>query len=421
MNRQQAFTLVELLVVIGIIGVLVAILLSAVQNAREASRRAACQSNLKQLGIGLHNYHSAFQSFPIHGVGTNPAEPFADEYWKSCSNANRWRLSFLVGCLPFVEQAALWQVVSNPYDGDANGTVEISPGKSIDGNGPDYPAMGPTPDTPVFDPWTMNVPLFRCPSDPGNGLPAVGRTNYAACVGDSSVELEFGNRDLFVTKVLANNSDLGGDSKQAAAALRGAFVVHQRTRFSDISDGTSATILVGEIATDLGDYDVRTAEYETRRAVGGNAYDPNVPHRDNPKWCENSFMIDPKQPRRWRQPIPDLGHTPSNGRGFRWADMLPMFSQFNTILPPNSELCIFSAGNSGVYPTSSRHPGGTHVLLADGAVRFVTDSIEAGDSRHPVVHVDGTAARGNQPGAESPFGLWGALGTRASREVDLHL
>ena len=66
---------------------------------------------------------------------------------------------------------------------------------------------------------------------------------------------------------------------------------------------------------------------------------------------------------------------------------------------------------------SSRHQGGAHVLMGDGAVVFITDSIEAGDSHHPVVHRSGTAALGNVKGSKSPFGLWGALGSRASKET----
>ncbi|MEM9369437.1 MAG: H-X9-DG-CTERM domain-containing protein, partial [Planctomycetota bacterium] len=86
--------------------------------------------------------------------------------------------------------------------------------------------------------------------------------------------------------------------------------------------------------------------------------------------------------------------------------------------PPNSEVC--SNGNwhrSAVAPGSSRHQGGIHVLMGDGAVKFITDSVEAGNRRAHMVWHNGNAANNNAPGSQSPYGLWGALGTRASSEV----
>ena len=70
-----------------------------------------------------------------------------------------------------------------------------------------------------------------------------------------------------------------------------------------------------------------------------------------------------------------------------------------------------------VASASSRHQGGAHVLMGDGAVIFMTDSVEAGNSRNPMVYLNGTPANLNVPGAQSPYGLWGALGTRASSET----
>ena len=110
MNKQKrtgGFTLVELLVVIAIIGVLVGLLLPAVQAAREAARRMSCSNNYKQIGLAVHNYHSAYSQLPLHATGTDDVN--GRDMWDrqgDNTTANR-RLSFLVGLLPFVEQQAL--------------------------------------------------------------------------------------------------------------------------------------------------------------------------------------------------------------------------------------------------------------------------------------------------------------------------
>ena len=100
-KRQPAgFTLVELLVVIAIIGILVGLLLPAVQAAREAARRMSSSNNFKQIGLGIHNYHSAYKQLPIHGAGTDH-DSGSDIFVQRNSTSNR-RLSFLVGLMPFL-------------------------------------------------------------------------------------------------------------------------------------------------------------------------------------------------------------------------------------------------------------------------------------------------------------------------------
>ena len=172
---KQAFTLVELLVVIAIIGVLVGLLLPAVQAAREAARRMSCSNNFKQIGLALHNYHSAYKQLPQHHGGT-----WTDGNTPAHQN-NQLSLSFLVGLTPFMEQQAVWETISNPNRERVDGMIQSPP----------FPAMGPALDPNVYAdaaqyvPWMSEIPTLRCPSDPGVGLPSMGRTNYAACMGDS--------------------------------------------------------------------------------------------------------------------------------------------------------------------------------------------------------------------------------------------
>ncbi|MCO8121348.1 DUF1559 domain-containing protein [Stieleria sp. TO1_6] len=401
-QNRRAFTLVELLVVIAIIGILVGLLLPAVQAAREAARRMSCSNNFKQLGLGIHNYHSGFKQLPTHGTGTYM--PGGRDIWDAepgrTISANR-RLSFLVGLMPFLEQQGLWDQISNPHGFNADGSVKTPP----------WQAMGPHPDQIQYPPYTTEIPMLRCPSDPGVGLPALGRTNYAACAGDSAVHsrdpylnVDEKGEDAAVT--FPYSVDLG-HANQSNGSQRGMFVNTRQMRFRDCMDGLSNTVMCGEIATDLGDSDSRTML--PNNAPWGAPSEKNE-CRLNPSFAEP--QLDPERPRFW---APGAATNVLWGRGFRWHDMMPNYSQMTTVLSPNSQLCSERSDSRDVVtPASSRHQGGVHVLMGDGAVIFITDSIEAGDKYAPQVsHRAGSPV----PGSRSPFGLWGSLGSRAAGEV----
>lgn len=401
-RRTSGFTLVELLVVIAIIGVLVGLLLPAVQAAREAARRMSCSNNFKQVGLALHNYHSSYKQLPMLMGGTDSFTNTGNALPPTSNNA--MQLSIFVGLTPFMEQQALWEKISNPLDADGNAATTNDV----------YNPMGPVPNMSLgahgnfrYSPWLNEIPTLRCPSDPGVGLPSQGRTNYAACTGDAIHQANVGllNFNQAQGKYIPSN----GRAQRARESMRGVFVPRQNMKFRDILDGLSNTIACGEIATDLGDRQISTI------AKGQNL----IGVYDDPSIC--SQYADPSRPRFWSPTTPDLLTNAQFGRGYKWAMGYPFWSQMNTILPPNRELCLRSGINSpGILPPSSRHQGGCHVLMSDGAVIFITDSIEAGNSRAQTIYRNYQSTSSVDPaipGAASQYGLWGALGTRANKET----
>jgi prepilin-type processing-associated H-X9-DG protein len=319
----------------------------------------------------------------------------------------------LVGLTPFIEQQSLWEQISNPFSTAAQGGTPII-----------YPAMGPVPrnsgltsgDSDRYGPWHTELPTLRCPSDPGVGLPSHGRTNYAACLGDSPYRGTAGSTD-------AGLNHPSGLAQQTRASMRGAFVPREVKRFRDILDGLANTIVMGEITTDLGDRDVRTLPVID--------LDLTTPANVFPTACSQHAGINASRPQFWSATATTTGAP--NARGYRWASGFPVFTVVNTILPPNDPVCTSAAAEddttgggtsvtgfnsrhgTGFLPPSSRHQGGCHVLMGDGAVKFITDSIEAGNQNQTPVHFTGTGLA--VPGAPSSYGLWGTLGTRASKEV----
>lgn len=399
--NRRAFTLVELLVVISIIGVLVALLLPAVQSAREAARRMSCSNNLRQVGLAVHNYHDAYRVLPQQKGGTG-LDVATNAWWEDSERTNQGQLSWLVGITPFLEQQAIWEQISKPLATELDATGNLIP------RNPSWPAMGPKPGNGGYPPSMTELQAFRCPSDPGFGLPAQGRTNYACCLGDSFSKAETGP----INQILEETS---ADSIWSRAGQRGAFVVHQRMAFRDILDGLSNTIIAGEIKTDLGDEDISTT------ASIRNS-DPVTGAKANPRSCFDSQQPAADRPAFWNASVTTFqdahgAFAVSFGRGYRWMVGEHLYTGMMTILPPNSTLCYQGEwpGQEGIVPPSSRHPGGCHILMGDGSVRFITDSIEAGNQNAHMVENNQTGI--SAPGQESPYGLWGALGTRASREV----
>jgi prepilin-type N-terminal cleavage/methylation domain-containing protein/prepilin-type processing-associated H-X9-DG protein len=396
-NRRKGFTLVELLVVIAIIGILVGLLLPAVQAAREAARRMSCSNNLKQIGLGFHNYHSAYKKLPVERGGTyrfgnniqaRTPVPIGGTY----GGNNFHNLSALVPLTPFVEQQALWEKISNPFPVQEPASAQ----------GLFFNAMGPQVAMNLaqhgqfqYDPWLTNVPTFRCPSDPGEGLPAQGRTNYGVNLGDSIQFQNNGGRNQ-TGRVAPTRF------RRMRKTTRGMFVPREFTRFRDVLDGLANTIMGAELNTDLGDNHITTRVAQRGGILG------------NPSLCGD--QRDPNRPQFWDPATDFASNNDEVQRGYKWANGMAVNTGITTILPPNREVC--SNGNNtftiGIYGASSRHTGGAHVLMGDGAVIFMTDSVESGDSTIGNVVWNGSGARA--PGMPSPYGLWGALGTRANKE-----
>ncbi len=207
-TRRSAFTLVELLVVIAIIGVLVALLLPAVQAAREAARRTQCSNNLKQIGIGLHNYHDTLQVFPPGAI------------WGG--DATTWRGSILVHLLPFIEQQNLYE----KFDFSSNPDSQTLPdGKLIA---------------------STIIKTYTCPSDQNTGL-LNNRAIHNYCA--SSGPTKHGNNPSCTCPTGETwNTNYGLAPYGSASNFAGAFIrMGTATRMSDVTDGLSNTIFFGEV------------------------------------------------------------------------------------------------------------------------------------------------------------------------------
>ncbi|TWU32572.1 DUF1559 domain-containing protein [Novipirellula artificiosorum] len=421
MSRRAAFTMIEVCCVVAIIGVLVGLLLPAVQSAREQARRTSCANNLMQVGLATHAYHTAFDQLPVQLSGTDGSSQRRAD--------NDRRLSAFVALLPFLGQQPLWEAIQSPLDPDEDfgmenwGSMEMYGGgyefdememdslgdvseADEDAESSPWPVGGPEPFVASYWPWQIEVTPLRCPSDPGSGHPAMGRSNYAVCLGDGILA---GNSGPFkeVKGTFVLDDELAA---QTDAAMRGMFVPRVVTRLSDVTDGLSTTIMFGEIVTDLGDRDIRS------EPIPGPADGSGESLRHSPNWARGGVQIDVERPHFWYLTTANtkLAVASDQRRGIRWADGMPLYTGMNTILPPNREIVLVADQDdaAGVLGASSRHQSGAYVCFADGRVSFVSDSIDAGDSSNSTVYVGSP----NPPKSKSPFGLWGSLGTRASHE-----
>ena len=339
---RRGFTLVELLVVIAIIGILVGLLLPAVQAAREAARRMSCSNNFKQIGLAIHNYESTYKRIPPNGTGPQ---------W----NSGRF-LSAAVGLTPFMEQQSLWELMSNPHMPEPGETPD--PGSRLTPNGA-WPPFGPRPWTDLneYDPFHTQVPTFRCPSDPAFSPIGTGMLNYAFCHGDALLRVGYTPSSQWVDR----------------GVHRGVFRREDPRRFRDVLDGLSNTIAMGEIMTDRGVRDVGGS------VVHRNQFPNNHDMGSDLSICTN--LVDPNRPKFYPQSV-TLWSSGGTSRGGRWWNAHLMITGMNTVLPPNSPTCAMFWGTgwqSGIFSAASHHQGGAHILMSDGAVVFMTDSIEAGD------------------------------------------
>ncbi len=347
-RARRGFTLIELLVSIAIIGILIGLLLPAVQATREAARRAQCTNNLRQIGLALHNYEGVHACLPPGRMltydrrfaGSNPpcTSPSVDK-------------GLLVFLLPALEQQALYNAINH-----------------------DLSIFGPE-NTTVH---SVAVGVFACPSDPDAGSPRElnadalapyapdppgGRqrmvfTSYSGCYGSFAVDAIPRDTNGCRVPPLVNAQANGCINDLAPIT------------FASIGDGLSNTIVAAEKAV---------TRYERL-----GASDPSLPLKHG--WYVTG----------------------------NWGDTL-----FTTFYPPNmGDKVAIAAGFAHMKAATSLHPGGLNVLLGDGSVRFVKDSVDT----WPFDPLTGQPAGSTQnPGGwwenlPKP-GVWQALGTRFGREA----
>jgi prepilin-type N-terminal cleavage/methylation domain-containing protein/prepilin-type processing-associated H-X9-DG protein len=371
MKKRSGFTLIELLVVIAIIAILIALLLPAVQQAREAARRTQCKNNLKQIGLALHNYHDVFGRFVYMKGGTIGGGNAAR------NDGNYVRRSGLISLLPYIEQANLYAKIEAGDPSGTNGVAGVVP------PGGAAPWSG-------WNGWFLQIDGFRCPTAPGI-VTARGTSNYAFCRGDSYAYTTWPSNGIYT------NNGTNRDATQTS----GLFCSLTCYGIRDITDGTSNTIAFGE-------------RVQASFGIGGKAT-PDIREAmlTNVGGISTSAgaCVAAATPLRAGARY----NTAANLKGrfsSIWQDGQPENVAFNTVLAPNSFSCTNDTnGNAdssiSILSASSYHTGGAQFLMADGAVRFISENIDTGNLAPAV----------NTVGGSSPYGVWGALGTKAGGET----
>lgn len=326
--KRHGFTLVELLVVIAVIGILMALLMPAVQAAREASRRTACKNRLHQLGLATHNYEQTHKTLP---TGSD-SKPYAD----NPSNAHTfYRWSTLAYLAPYLEQDATVQRLR--LDLPLYNNLQVTPENAAGA--------------------AARIPTFLCPSDVE--LPTAdgfGPTSFAACTGTGS----------------GGGTPFDGD---------GAFFVNSHLRLARVTDGASHTAAFSESVLGAGQENHSDAARVDRQSMYAFVFTTPLTEAA----CQAAT--------KWNV---------TNRRGFAWVNGEFRCTLYNHYFPPNVDRCDCIANRLtgslqvryapyGWRAARSRHPGGVNVLLLDGSVHFVTNTIE--------------------------LSVWRALATRAGQEA----
>ena len=353
--KRSAFTLVELLVVIAIIGILIGLLLPAVQAAREAARRMQCTNNLKQWGLGAQNYHDTNNAFPASQswcVGKAGTDAYATTY--------NWSATFKI--FPFMELGQRYSQIFERrpwvWEGDS---CEAMHGA---------------------------IPTILCPSDGAATTPGLNngsRVSYVGCGGDG----------IDANQLM--DSEVGGDMWKIST--RGIFTPGKFKPMASIVDGTSNTIMAGEIVGNP-----TTSEGYT--GVKGGVY-PVRPESATDCFNGARSTTNPTQ----------LNQGGYSYRGHWFGDGRPVNGGFITVLPPNGPSCSNGSGD-GVWclaTTQSFHSGGVNVLMADGSVRFISETVSTNISGNDNSSTGQPTACPNQ--GPSPYGVWGAMGTPAGGET----
>jgi prepilin-type N-terminal cleavage/methylation domain-containing protein/prepilin-type processing-associated H-X9-DG protein len=333
---RRAFTLIELLVVIAIIAVLIALLLPAVQAAREAARRMQCTNNLKQIGLALHNYHSVNGTFPM-GCSSG--------HWTSPTVYNvKQNLSAHAQLLPFLEQRQVY------------GALNFSWGAEDSTSALCYQINATATNAQIKE--------FICPSDPNAGVPDHNGTsntnNYYACVGTTMNFPQMASKNLNVPSINWPTT--------------GMFTYQQSYGIQHIIDGTSNTVAFAEAVVGSQHESLRQ-KHIGLNSVGGLT--PSLLYD-----AESNYPLAQAGVQACNQAWSSGGGKLDKQRGENWAHGCMAMTLFNTVATPNQYgdewthcSSIGSTALAALSNSDSYHPGGVNVLMADGHVKFIKDSI----------------------------------------------